>query len=148
MASGLLKSRHVKMRGSSVMFDRRAQLVSAVAVGSGWTGTAYASDPGWCVSASLMQQQGTSGLEMSGVATVRRVETHEETSAGRVERTRNCGWRRWQRRNVFRRFLGEPTSVLEQWSGSRGWAWGSDGTTVQDGSSSLSSDSPCQDADE
>lgn len=127
MASGLLKSRHVKMRGSSVMFGRGAQLVSAVAVGSGWRGTVYASDAGWCVSVSLMQQQGASGLVMSGVATVGRVETHKEISAGRAERTRNQGWSRWQRRNVFRRFLGEPTSVLERWSGfektSVGFRW-------------------------
>ena len=49
MASGLLKSRHVKMRGSSVMFGRGAQLESPVAVDSGSKGTMDATGPGWVV---------------------------------------------------------------------------------------------------
>ncbi|KAH0294840.1 hypothetical protein KCU62_g192, partial [Aureobasidium sp. EXF-3399] len=84
MASGLLKSRHVKMRGSSVVLSRRAQVVSPVA------------------------QQGASGLVMPGVATggPRGRET-KDGEDGNVE-TFSDG------------FLGEPTSVLEQWSARTG----------------------------
>jgi hypothetical protein len=39
MASGLLNSRHVQMRGSSVVYGRGAQLESPVAADSGSKGT-------------------------------------------------------------------------------------------------------------
>jgi hypothetical protein len=125
MASVLLNSRHVKMCGSSmVVYGRRARLESAVAMDSGFrnslcVGSRTGSE---CrpLSVSLMQQQEGWKWQASGVATVRRVETHKGTSAGRSGKMRNQGLRRCQRRNVFRRFLGEPASVLEQRSNSRG----------------------------